>query len=159
MRALKKTWAIAILVAFVFFMFYEPVVCGIILGLIFIVIGVRGWKFIYRMNNNGIKRWGTVVSFETDNESGNIPIIEYDTLENESITAQPHFYAYASVTKIRNPKKHIGKRTIILYDPDNVKRFVLKADLGFYTFIAVIGTFVGLGFTIMATLSLLGLIG
>lgn len=159
MDLLNKKWAVLILVLFIFFMFYKAIVCAIILGLLLLIIGFKTWLFLSNISNNGIKTFGTIQSFgPKDSEGNRLPIIEYFTNNDECITETPKFYAYSSVTRIRNPEKHVGKRTRIVYDPNNVKHFILHGESGFYTFTSVFMMLVGLIFITMASLTLGGFI-
>ncbi len=64
----KKEYAIPIFILFVFFMFYKPVICSLILGSLATLIGIKSWIFIVDIHKNGVESIGKILSYESDED-------------------------------------------------------------------------------------------
>ncbi len=145
----KKYWILIVLV-FVFFMYYKPDVCFIIMGSVFFIIGIHAWVFAYTIKKYGISSFGRVINYESDNDGHTIPIVQYKTKNGKEIIKKPYLYMTAYIGRITTYKNNIYDKVPIVYNPKNPKRFILKEEhsqnhLG-VVFITIIGiVLIGVG--------------
>ena len=78
MEDLKKYW-IPIVIVFVFFMFYKPVIYFLILESLVLLIGFYSWRFIMIIKKTGIEGSGEILSYESDNDGHKTLIVEFTT--------------------------------------------------------------------------------
>lgn len=130
----------------------------LLLGLIVFFFSVEAYAFNEKIRKIGIERSGKIIEYESDHEGFKTPVIEFETKNHELIIAKPYFYASTDLSRIRTYKNDINKPVIILYDPENPKKFVLKNEEDFnYSTIFIFFT-VSFLFIVLAICSLFGII-
>jgi hypothetical protein len=154
----NKKYGIPIVVLFVFFMFYKPVVCFIILGSLVSIISIYFWNFLSNIQKNGIKNVGKILFYESDSEGHKTPTVEFTTNNGIQIRKKPYYYASTDLSKIRNYKNNIDKKIDILYDPQNPEKFVIGKERNFNRFSLIFGILVGIIFLTVGICSVLGII-
>ncbi|TPG41695.1 DUF3592 domain-containing protein [Flavobacterium pectinovorum] len=147
---LKKEYSIIIMILFVFFMFYRPVVCFLILGTLLLYYGIDSLIFLNYISKKGIETMGKILAHESDNEGYKTPIIEFLSPEGKLLKGKPHYYAASDLSKFRTYKGDINKNVRILYSLENPEKFVIKTEKSFNygTIIFVIAVsliFIGIG--------------
>ncbi len=157
MEKLKK-YLIFILVLFVFFMFYDPIICFIILGVFFSAIGIYFLFFLKRIKERGIKSRGKILFFESDSEGYKTPIIEYTTNRGKVIKEKPFYYTSSDLSIIRSYRNKINEPISISYDPMEPKKFILNKENNTNFFSLLLFTLIGLIFVLISILNILGII-
>lgn len=155
MRYIKKYW-LYIFIAFVIAMVIKPILCALILGLLFFYTGIVTINFLRKIDKLGIECTGTILSYESDSEGYKTPIVEFTTLTGEKISEKPFVYASSDLSKLRTNKKMIDQSIVIVYDPDNPKQFVIHNEKGFNYFFLILCVAAGLFFIGLYISSLLG---
>ncbi|WP_299676790.1 DUF3592 domain-containing protein [uncultured Dokdonia sp.] len=154
----KKEYSIPIFILFVFFMFYKPVVCFLILGSLTTLIGIKSWIFIVNIQKNGIKSIGKILSYESDEDGHKTPTIEFKTKKGNQIKKKPYYYASTDLSKIKTYKNKINESVSVLYDKKNPEKFVIETERDFNYFSLILIILVGVVFLTVGTLSLLEII-
>jgi len=114
--------------------------------------------FLKKIKQKGISCTGKILSFESGSRGYRTPIVEFTPIGGELIAGKPFFYASTDLSKIRSYSKMIDKEILILYDPDDPKKFILKREEGFnYVFLALV-IVIGLLFLILSICSFIGYI-
>ncbi|MDR7211938.1 hypothetical protein [Flavobacterium piscis] len=65
---LDKKYSIIFIILFVFFMFYKPAVCFLMLGATSLFYAIYCILSLNKMDKYGIENLGKIVSYESDNE-------------------------------------------------------------------------------------------
>lgn len=125
----KKEYAIPTFILFAFFMFYKPVICFIILGLLATIIGIHSWSFLVNINKNGIKSRGKILFYESDSDGYKTPTIEFTTKNGKQIKKEPYYYSSSDISKFKNYKNDIDKSVFVLYDKKILKNLFWKVKL------------------------------
>jgi hypothetical protein len=154
----KKEYSIPIFILFVFFMFYKPVVCFLILGSLTTLIGIKSWILIVNIQKNGIKSIGKILSYESDEDGHKTPTIEFKTKKGNQIKKKPYYYASTDLSKIKTYKNKINESVSVLYDKKNPAKFVIETERDFNYFSLILIILVGVVFLTVGTLSLLEII-
>ncbi|MCX7549179.1 DUF3592 domain-containing protein [Xanthomarina sp. F1114] len=154
----KKEYAIPIFILFVFFMFYKPVICFLILGLLTTIIGIKYWIFIVDIQKNGIESIGKILFYESDEDGYKTPTIEFKTKNGIQINKKPYYYSSTDLSKIKTYKNKINESVSVLYDKKNPKKFVLENERNFNYFSLILITLAGIVFLTAGILSLLEII-
>ena len=154
----KKEYSIPIFILFVFFMFYKPVVCFLILGSLTTLIGIKSWILIVNIQKNGIKSIGKILSYESDEDGHKTPTIEFKTKKGNQIKKKPYYYASTDLSKIKTYKNKINESVSVLYDKKNPEKFVIETERDFNYFSLILIILVGVVFLTVGTLSLLEII-
>jgi len=128
---MKKKYRIIIVFIFVIFSIINIAYGFILFGLIVFFFSVEAYAFNEKIRKIGIERSGKIIKYESNHKGFKTPIIEFETKNQELIIAKPHFYASTDLSRIRTYKNDINKPVIILYDPENPKKFVLKSEEDF----------------------------
>jgi hypothetical protein len=153
-----KRYSIIIIILFVFFMFFKPIVCGFIVGILIFHYGIDSFLFLNYITKSGIESIGKIQSYESDDEGYKTPIIEFKTLEKQLITAKPYYYASSDLSKFRTYKSNIDKNIAVLYSAENPEKFVIKTEKEFNYGTLVFAMVVGFLFIVIAIANLLGFI-
>lgn len=153
----NKKYAIPIIIIFVFFMFYKPVICFIILGSLVSIMSIYFWKFLSDIHKTGIQSVGKILFYESDSDGHKTPTVEFITKCGMHIRKKPYYYASTDLSKIQNYKKNIDKSIDILYDPKNPEKFVIGKERNFNSFSLIFMTLVGLIFLTVGICSILGI--
>lgn len=130
MELIKKYW-IVVFVTFVICMFVKPALCFLILGGIISYTGFATVSFLKKIERSGIDWTGNIVEYESDSDGLITPLIEFTTMTGEFVKEKPFIYASIDLSKARTYNKFIDQPVLILYDPDEPKKFVLKNEEGF----------------------------
>ena len=154
----KKEYAITIFILFVFFMFYKPVICFLILGSLATFIGIQSWVFIVDIKKNGIESIGKILFYESDEDGYKTPRIEFKTKNGNHIKKKPYYYASTDLSEFRTYKNKINDSVSILYDKKNPEKFVLGNERNFNYFSLILIILVGIVFLTVGILSLLEII-
>ncbi|WP_405570503.1 DUF3592 domain-containing protein [Winogradskyella sp. Asnod2-B02-A] len=154
----KKEYAIPIFILFVFFMFYKPVICFLILGSLATLIGIKSWIFIVDIQKNGIESVGKILFYESDEDGHKTPTIEFKTKNGNQIKKKPYYYASTDLSKIRTYKNKINESVSVLYDKKNPEKFVVGNERNFNYFSLILITLAGVVFIAVGILSLLEII-
>ncbi|SFD62186.1 DUF3592 domain-containing protein [Flavobacterium phragmitis] len=146
----NKKYGIPIVIFFVFFMFYKPVICCLMMGMLALIYAVNSIFFLNNISKNGIGITGKIVSYESDNEGYKTPVIEFKTAEETLITGKPSFHTSSDLDKFRSYRGNIDKPIKIVYDPKNPEKFILKDNsngcgLIFLIIIGLIFTYISIG--------------
>lgn len=137
-----QKYSIAIFLVFVFFMFYEPQICFIIIGLLMLLYGIQYFLFFKNIQKNGIETKGRILSYQSDNEGYKTPIIEFKTLENLEVKKEPYYYWSTDLSKFKSYKNNINESVSILYDPKSPEKFIiLKESKSNYVSVIFLGIF------------------
>lgn len=153
-----KKYSIIIIILFVFFMFFKPVVCFLILGVLIFHYGIESFLFLNYITKSGIESIGKIQSYESDNEGYKTPIIEFQTLEEQLITAKPYYYASSDLSKFRTYKSNINKNITVLYSAGNPEKFVIKTEKEFNYGTLAFAMIIGFLFMVIAIANLSGYI-
>lgn len=153
MNFLKKynPYEIIFFVLFVFFIFYKPIVCALLLGSFIIFKVIDYLLFLKYIQKNGIPLVGEIVSYENDDENYKTPIITFE-VAGQHIKRTPQGYFSSDIDKFRSFKENIGKTIPILYDPRNPEKFIIAnkkepsyLGLVFLLLVCVVFIVIGLG--------------
>ena len=144
-----KKFAIPIFILFLFFMFYEPIVCFIILGTLVSITSIYYWRFLTYIYKNGTKASGKILSYESDSEGYKTPIISFTTEQGIQIREKPYYHASTDLGILMSYKKEIGRQIDILHDPENPEKFVIKKEKGFNKLTLIFMALIGLIFLII----------
>ena len=74
----KYEWLFVI--AFVFFMFYKPIFCFLLLGTLIILYVIQYSLFLNNVNKNGKEGNGKILSYEIEDEGYKSPLVEFEIL-------------------------------------------------------------------------------
>ncbi|PWB22165.1 hypothetical protein DCO46_17885 [Flavobacterium sp. HTF] len=121
-----KKISIPYFVLFVFFMFYKPVICFLMLGIFALVFAVYSILFLNIIRKNGIETTGKIVSYDSDGEGYKTPVIEFQIGEEETITAKPFLHTSSDLDKFRSYQGNIYKPVKIIYNSESPEKFILK---------------------------------
>ncbi|KAF2512818.1 hypothetical protein EYY60_06835 [Flavobacterium zhairuonense] len=105
----NKNYQILYAVIFVFFMFYKPVICFLMLGTVFLIYVVYTVLYLNDISKNGIEIRGEIVSYESGEEKYKTPIIEFQIAEEKKITGKPFFYTSSNLDQFRSHRENINK--------------------------------------------------
>ncbi|TDW52535.1 uncharacterized protein DUF3592 [Flavobacterium sp. 270] len=123
---LNKNHGIIIFIPFVFFMFYKPAVCFLILGTVALYFLLSSILFLNKIKKSGIESVGKIVSYESDNEGYKTPIIEFETADGQNLAGKPFLHTSTDLDKFQSYKERIDKNIKIIYDSENPEKFILK---------------------------------
>ena len=152
---IQKYWII-ITIVFFFSSFINPAISMLIMGLLIIYVSVSTLLLLKRIHDNGLKVFGKILSYQRGRKGYKTPIIEFTPVGGESITAEPCIYASTDLSKVRSYQSKIDTEIIVLYDPEDPKKFVIANERQFnyiVIFILIIG---GLFFIVLSFANFLG---
>lgn len=142
-------YGVIIFVMFVFFMFYKPVICFLILGGIALFYGLYFFFFLSNIKKDGIETFGKILAYEKDNEGYKTPVVEFE-LEGKLIKEKPYYYASTDLSKFRTYNNNIDKPIAIIYSPKEPEKFILKSEKGFNYITLIFVFIVGLFFVFLS---------
>jgi hypothetical protein len=154
----KKIYGYFIVTLFAFFLFYKPIFCFLILGILLMYYSVNSLIFFDYINKKGIKTNGKILSYEKDEDSHKTPIIEFKTLEGNLITKKPHYYASTDLSIVKTYQNNINKNIEILYSPKNPELFIMEKEKKFNYGSVIFMIFGGLIFSGIAIGQIFGII-
>ena len=125
---LIKKHGLIIFLFFVFFIFYKPIFCFIIGGILIFNYGCSILIFLSYIKKHGIETIGKILSYESDEEGYKTPIIEFKTLEGISLTKKPYYYASTDLSRFRTYKNNVNQNVTIIYSLKNPEKFVIKTE-------------------------------
>jgi hypothetical protein len=135
---LNKELGIILFIPFVFFMFYKPVICFLMLGTLLLFFAIQSLLFLIKINKNGIENHGKIVSYESDEEGYKTPIIEFQISQGKTFTGKPYFHTSSDLDKFKSYNKNINKTIKIIYNPDHPEKFILKDNSSNFAVILLI---------------------
>lgn len=155
MKIIEK-YGLIIVVLFVFFMFYKPIFCFLIVGSLALCHGIESLTFLNYIKKNGIESLGEILSYESDEDGYKTPIIEFKTLKGELIKQKPYYYASTDLSIFRTYKNNINKKITVIYSEENPEKFVIKTEKDFNIGTIILMIIVGLIFLVLSIGNLLG---
>lgn len=155
MKIIEK-YGLIIVVLFVFFMFYKPIFCFLIIGTLVFYYGINSLTFLNYIKKNGIESLGEILSYEPDEDGYKTPIIEFKTLKGERIKQKPYYYASTDLSIFRTYKNNINKKITVIYTEKNPEKFVIKTEKDFNIGSIIFMLIVGLIFLGLSIGNLLG---
>lgn len=153
----NKKYGIIIVILFVTFMIFKPVMCFLLLGGLVLYYGIHYLEFLNDITKNGIESLGEILSYELD-EGYKTPVIKFKTLNEELITGKPYYYASTDADFFKSYKNDINKSIKILYSSKSPEKFVIKTEKSFNYGSLVFAMIVGSIFMLIAIAQLLGYI-
>jgi hypothetical protein len=154
MEDLNKKYGVIFIILFVFFMFYKPVICFLLLGTLALFYAIYSISSLMDLNKNGIEHHGKIVSYESDDEGYKTPIIEFQISEGKIFTGKPFLHTSSDLDKFQSYQNNINKTIKIIYNPDYPEKFVLKGNSNYFGMALLI--IVGLAFCGISIGNLLG---
>lgn len=154
----KKEYIIPILILFVFFMFFKPVICFLLIGSLAILVGINSWIIIIDIQKNGIESIGKILSYDSDEDGHKTPTIEFKTKNGNQIKKKPYYYASSDLSKIKSYKNKINESVSVVYDKKNPEKFVIGNERNFNYFSLILIILVGIFFLTFGTLNLFDII-
>lgn len=139
-------------------MFYKPVFCFLLLGILLMFFAISSLTFFAHLNKNGIKTTGKIVSYEKDEDGHKTPIIKFKTLEGNLITKKPHYYASTDLSIIKTYQNNINKNVEIVYSPKKPEMFILEKEKNFNYGSVILMIFISLIFSGIAIAKILGVL-
>jgi hypothetical protein len=157
MEYIKKYW-IGIIIAFGVSLFIKPAFCFLILGTLLLYLGITSVLFQIKIQKKGIECNGKILSFTTSRRGNTTPIIEFTPFTGNTIIEEPFIYTSLDLGSISFNDENVKKEVLIVYDPDNPKRFIVADENGFNYIVLVFVLLVGLVFITVSICNLLGYI-
>lgn len=151
---LNKRLGIIVVISFVFFLFYKPVICFLILGTLFLFYGIYSLSSLIWITKNGIESHGKIVSYESDEKGYKTPVIEFQISEGRNFKGKPFLHTSSDLDKFQTYQKNINKTIKIIYNPKDPEKFILKDNSNYFGLIILI--IVGLAFSFLSVGNLLG---
>lgn len=152
---IKYQWLI--LIAFLFFMFYKPIFCFLLLGLLIVFYVIQSSIFLNQINKKGEETIGKITSYLTESEGYKTPLVEFE-INGEKILKKPYYYSSSDLSKFKTYRKNINKSITIVYIPNNPEKFIIKSEKGFNYFSLIFSAIVGLGFILISLANLFNFI-
>lgn len=151
-----KYWPLQIVYAivFIFFMFYNQMICILMIGVILLSFAIYGIWFVNNIKKNGIERTGKIVSYESNRKGYKTPVIEFQIGEGDFFTGKPSIHSSSDLDKFRTYTENINKTVKIIYSPKSPENFILKDSSNDFAIILFI--VIGLVLTCFSVGNLLG---
>jgi hypothetical protein len=122
----KRYWFV-FFIAFGVFMVAKPVVCLLMIGLLFLWISLTAIIVLNKIQQHGIRSTGKILSFETDSDGDPIPVVRFTTREGQVITEKPLVRAQTSLNGLNSsPGTPVDVEVPILYHPADPTQFILE---------------------------------
>ncbi len=157
MKYFQKYWW-AIILIFLISAFLKLILCFLLLGSIFIYLSIESMLFAKKMHSGGIVTEGTIMCFEIDGEGDKTPIVEFTSNDGFFVKEKPFIYTSTDLDSMKDYKAMIGRKTIVIYDPSNPKKFVIEKEKDFSYGILIFCTIIGFMCVIVSISGLLGYI-
>jgi hypothetical protein len=157
MEQIKKYWYF-IVALFIFFIFYKPVFCFLLLGILLMFFAINSLTFFDHINKNGIKTNGKILSYEKDEDGHKTPIVEFKTLEGKLIAKKPHYYASTDFSIVKTYQNNINKIVEVVYSPKKPEMFIIETEKRFNYGSLIFMIIIGLIFSGIAIGKILGMI-
>lgn len=142
----KYTWLFAI--AFVFFMFYQPIFCLLLVGTLMVVYALHYSLFLYNINKYGKEIEGKMKAHKTEEEDYKTPLVEFE-INGTQILKKPYYYTSTDLSKFKTYKSKIDKPIPIVYLPNNPEKFIIKRDKGLIYLSLIFLCIIGLAFILI----------
>lgn len=139
-----KKYAVLTWLLFIIAMFTKPALCFVMIGFIFVLMGVMAIRFLNKIAKVGIHAVGKTLGYESDREGHKTPFIAFTTEKGEYIQAKPFVHASTDASIFRSYKSTIDQPIEIIYDPNSPEKFVLANDDGFNYGVFLIFVIIGL---------------
>lgn len=154
MKFIKKYW-ILIMVVFLLLAIIKMALCFLLLSWLIAHTVIDSMRVQKKLLASGIRCTGEILSFKGGRQG---PIIKFTPIGGDEITGQPYFYSSSDLGKISSYKKLIGKEVLVIYDPDDARKFALPEGFPGNSLASLAALFVCSVFAILAIASLLGYI-
>ena len=154
MEYLKRYWPIFAIV-FIMLVYIKPAVALLVLGPAFCYWSIRGIRTQRKIRNNGIECIGRILSFEADNDGLKVPVVEFTLTRGRVVSGKPHIYSFTDLRKVWPYDSLIGSEVLVIYDPDEPKKFVITSRKNHIIFFYVLFFAISLFLTVMGVASLL----
>jgi hypothetical protein len=142
----KYEWLFVI--AFVFFMFYKPIFCFLLLGTLIILYVIQYSLFLNNVNKNGKEGNGKILSYEIEDEGYKSPLVEFE-INGKKIIKKPYYYSSTDLSKFKTYRNNIDMSIPIIYIPNDPEKFIIKSEKNFNYFTLILFTIVGLIFLLI----------
>lgn len=110
-----------------------------------------------KLQQRGVECIGKIIRYESDSEGHKTPFVTFTSLQGEIIAGKPTISATTDLSKIMSYKGVTDKPVLLIYDPVDPEKFILKEDVG-TNYLAMIFIFlVGGVFVTLVYVILLGL--
>jgi hypothetical protein len=113
-------------ILFIFFMFYNPVICPLMLGVLLLFYAINSVLFLNKLSKNGIESFGKILSYESDRKGYKTPIIEFQIAEGKYFAGKPYVHSSSDLDKFQSYSENINKRVKVIYNPESPEKFILK---------------------------------
>lgn len=141
-----KKYALVLFVAFVLCAVFKPVLCPFIFGGLFFTMGLGQVLFFRKIAKEGISSTGEIISYRSDGDGGDVPLIEFITMEGEVIKEEPYVYVTIDFGDISVDGDMVNQSVPVLYDPGNPGKFIIENERQFSSLVAIVCILIGLFF-------------
>lgn len=123
----KKYWFV-FFGLFAVFMVAKPVVCILMLGIVFLWVSLTAIIVLNKIQQHGVKSTGKILAIETDSDGDTIPVVRFTTLEGQVITEKPLVRAQTNLSGLRSSDTTLDVEVPILYHPGDPTQFILANE-------------------------------
>jgi hypothetical protein len=115
-------------IALVFFalMFIKVMLCLVLLGILFLFLGITSLLFLRKMQSQGQKATGRILSASLPNTLLDTPTIEFTSIQGETIQAKPYLYTFSDLSGTWVYGELVNSEIPIAYDPSNPGKFIVE---------------------------------
>jgi hypothetical protein len=125
---------------------YKDII-GLLLGVVFVVIGISSWMKRIRLLKRGIKTTGVVVDFEAYiGKSTSYPVVKYKTVTGKWVTKK--YYIGSSFTSYK-----VGDDVPVIYDKNTPEDYLI--DNFTSKLIGPVFAIIGLGLIVSSVIHLI----
>jgi len=139
-------------------MFYKPIVCALILGVLILGAAIYYAYFIRIIQKKGSRSIGKILQHQADSDGYKIPVITFATSQGQEFQGKPFFYVATDISRFRSYKNKINKEVIVIYHPKDPKKFIIYKEKGFNYAGIVLMMLAGSVFCAVSIANLLGYI-
>lgn len=151
-----KTVVRILYIPFIIFVFVNPPICFMIMGLILIYIALNTFIKLQDLKKFGINCEGAIVEYVTNKYGDRTPIIKFNTSKGIEISGKP-FGTYSGVIgPFRFSNDPTTEKLAIRYNSKNPEQFIYKGQENINYFLFLIVTLIGI---LLITLCFLELAG
>lgn len=132
----KRYW-IVFFIAFGVSMVAKPVVCVLMIGMLFLWISLTAIIVLNKIQHHGIRSTGKILSVETDSDGDPVPVVRFTTRDGQVITEKPLVRVETNLNGLRlSPNTPVDVEVPILYHPADPTQFILedKKSVGYMMF-------------------------
>lgn len=156
MKNIEKYWPFLIVV-YAISVFTKPAFCFLLLGFLFLFMGIKAIVFLNTMNKSGIEAKGKIVEFETDKQGDLTPLLEYINENGDLIRSKPTVQSSTNLDLLF-AKFSLGDELVIKYEKQKNENFIIVEDSNFNSIVFFVFGLIGLVLFSIGVLSLFNLI-